>query len=29
MCLIILLTGGFSVFTKGNWDPVGFVSSYL
>ncbi|KAI8717274.1 AA-permease domain-containing protein [Fusarium sp. LHS14.1] len=29
MCLIILFTGGFSVFTKGNWDPVGFVSSYL
>ncbi|RMJ15764.1 hypothetical protein CDV36_004576 [Fusarium kuroshium] len=29
MCLIILFTGGFSVFTRGNWDPVGFVSSYL
>ncbi|KAF4472459.1 Dicarboxylic amino acid permease [Fusarium albosuccineum] len=29
MSLTILLTGGFSVFTKGNWDPVGFVSSYL
>jgi hypothetical protein len=29
MTLLILLTGGFRVFTKGNWDPVGFVSSYL
>ena len=29
MCLTILFTGGFSVFTKGNWSAVGFVSSYL
>lgn len=29
MCVIILLTGGFEVFTKGNWDPANFVSSYL
>jgi amino acid transporter len=29
MTLLILFTGGFRVFTKGNWDPVGFVSSYL
>ncbi|KAM5358408.1 hypothetical protein ACJZ2D_015315 [Fusarium nematophilum] len=29
MTLTILLTGGFSVFTRGGWDPVGFVSSYL
>lgn len=29
MALLILFTGGFRVFTKGNWDPVGFVSSYL
>ena len=29
LCIIILLTGGFSVFTKGNWSPSGFVSSYL
>ncbi|KAG5752433.1 hypothetical protein H9Q69_003014 [Fusarium xylarioides] len=29
MTLLILLTGGFRVFTRGNWDPVGFVSSYL
>ncbi|KAJ5112313.1 hypothetical protein N7532_000358 [Penicillium argentinense] len=28
-CIIILLTGGFTVFTKGNWDPASFVSSYL
>ncbi|CEO59302.1 hypothetical protein PMG11_03982 [Penicillium brasilianum] len=28
-CVIILLTGGFAVFTKGNWDPASFVSSYL
>jgi amino acid transporter len=28
-CVIILLTGGFVVFTKGNWDPASFVSSYL
>ena len=29
MCLIILFTGGFSVFTKGNWSAASFVSSYL
>ncbi|KAK0629705.1 proline-specific permease [Bombardia bombarda] len=29
MCIVILLTSGFSVFTKGNWDPATFVSSYL
>ncbi|GAC75442.1 amino acid transporters [Moesziomyces antarcticus T-34] len=29
MCLIILFTGGFRVFTKGNWDANSFVSSYL
>ncbi|CAG8387520.1 unnamed protein product [Penicillium salamii] len=28
-CIIILLTGGFAVFTTGNWDPASFVSSYL
>ncbi|KAK5989280.1 Dicarboxylic amino acid permease [Cladobotryum mycophilum] len=29
MCIIILFTGGFSVFTKGNWNASQFVSSYL
>ncbi|UPX13278.1 uncharacterized protein EKO05_0003794 [Ascochyta rabiei] len=29
MCLTILLTGGFSVFTKGGWSTSSFVSSYL
>ncbi|KAL0931271.1 Dicarboxylic amino acid permease 3 [Colletotrichum truncatum] len=29
MCIIILLTSGFEVFTKGNWSASGFVSSYL
>ncbi|KAG6359685.1 hypothetical protein INS49_013208 [Diaporthe citri] len=29
LCIIILLTNGFSCFTKGNWDPETFVSSYL
>ncbi|KAK4240513.1 amino acid permease-domain-containing protein [Achaetomium macrosporum] len=29
MCIIILLTSGFSVFTKGNWDASTFVSAYL
>lgn len=29
MCITILFTGGFSTFTKGNWDPASFVSSYL
>lgn len=28
-CVIILLTGGFTVFTRGNWSASGFVSSYL
>ncbi|RMZ78221.1 hypothetical protein DV738_g4020, partial [Chaetothyriales sp. CBS 135597] len=27
--VLVLFTGGFSVFTKGNWDSVTFVSSYL
>ena len=29
MCILILLTGGFEVFTKGNWNPASFISSYL
>jgi amino acid transporter len=29
MCLTILFTGGFTVFTKGNWSAGGFVASYL
>ncbi|KAA8651269.1 hypothetical protein EYZ11_006775 [Aspergillus tanneri] len=29
LCIVFLLTGGFAVFTNGNWDPSGFVSSYL
>jgi amino acid transporter len=29
MCITILLTGGFSVFTKGGWSTSSFVSSYL
>ncbi|KAI0010469.1 proline-specific permease [Xylariaceae sp. FL0662B] len=29
MCILILLTSGFEVFTKGNWDASTFVSSYL
>ncbi|KAI8626305.1 amino acid permease/ SLC12A domain-containing protein [Xylariaceae sp. FL1651] len=29
MCILILLTGGFEVFTAGNWDAQSFVSSYL
>ncbi|KAE8315172.1 amino acid permease/ SLC12A domain-containing protein [Aspergillus transmontanensis] len=28
-CILILFTGGFAVFTAGNWDPASFVSSYL
>lgn len=28
-CVIILFTGGFTVFTTGNWEPSSFVSSYL
>ncbi|KAG6002944.1 hypothetical protein E4U21_002509 [Claviceps maximensis] len=29
MCIIILLTSGFTVFTDGNWNPSTFVSAYL
>ncbi|KAF4435727.1 hypothetical protein F53441_13431 [Fusarium austroafricanum] len=29
MTVLILFTAGFRVFTRGNWDPIGFVSSYL
>jgi amino acid transporter len=29
MCIIILLTSGFSTFTTGNWSTSVFVSSYL
>ncbi len=29
MCIVILLTGGYEVFTRGNWDAARFVSSYL
>ncbi|KOS19358.1 putative proline-specific permease put4 [Escovopsis weberi] len=29
MCIIVLFTSGFSVFTRGNWDASQFVSSYL
>lgn len=29
MCLVILFTSGFSVFTKGGWSTSSFVSSYL
>ena len=29
LCIIILLTNGFAVFTKGGWSPSFFVSSYL
>lgn len=29
MCVIVLFTGGFTVFTRGNWDASSFVSSYL
>ncbi|CDM33085.1 hypothetical protein CBS147339_5167 [Penicillium roqueforti] len=28
-CVIILFTGGFTVFTTGNWDTASFISSYL
>ncbi|EFX02102.1 amino acid permease [Grosmannia clavigera kw1407] len=27
--IIVLLTNGFTVFTKGNWDAASFVSAYL
>lgn len=29
LCLVILFTSGFSVFTTGRWDAATFVSSYL
>ncbi|KAJ9607592.1 hypothetical protein H2200_007670 [Cladophialophora chaetospira] len=29
MCVIILFTAGFPVFTKGNWSASDFISSYL
>ena len=29
MCILILFTGGFTVFTRGNWNANSFVSSYL
>lgn len=29
MCVLVLLTSGFSTFTTGNWDTSVFVSSYL
>ncbi|KAG6014627.1 hypothetical protein E4U41_004797 [Claviceps citrina] len=29
MCVIILLTSGFTVFTDGNWSTGTFVSAYL
>ncbi len=29
MCLVILFTGGYSVFTNGRWNANSFVSSYL
>ncbi|KAK0671641.1 putative amino acid permease [Cercophora samala] len=29
MCIVILFTSGFSVFTTGRWDAAKFVSSYL
>ncbi|KAG9725437.1 hypothetical protein KCU73_g13162, partial [Aureobasidium melanogenum] len=28
-CLLILLTNGFAVFTRGGWSASSFVSSYL
>lgn len=28
-CVVILLTGGFTVFTRGNWSASSFVASYL
>ncbi|KAH7319632.1 amino acid permease/ SLC12A domain-containing protein [Stachybotrys elegans] len=29
MCILILFTSGFTVFTEGNWNASDFVSSYL
>ncbi|KAI6397513.1 hypothetical protein MCOR23_006147 [Pyricularia oryzae] len=29
MCILILFTGGFAVFTEGGWDANSFVSHYL
>ncbi|KAH6652502.1 proline-specific permease [Truncatella angustata] len=28
-CILVLLTGGFTVFCEGQWDAASFVSSYL
>ncbi|BEI81976.1 hypothetical protein CcaverHIS002_0211360 [Cutaneotrichosporon cavernicola] len=28
-CIVILLTNGFAVFTKGNWSVSGFITAYL
>lgn len=29
MCLLILITNGFEVFTRGGWSTSGFISAYL
>ncbi|OCF45069.1 hypothetical protein I317_01120 [Kwoniella heveanensis CBS 569] len=29
VCLLILITNGWAVFTRGNWSAAGFVTSYL
>jgi amino acid transporter len=29
LCLIILLTNGFVVFTEGHWNNAAFISAYL
>jgi amino acid transporter len=29
MCIIIILTNGFAVFTRGNWSAAGFITAYL
>lgn len=29
LCIVILFTSGFPVFTRGNWSTSGFVASYL
>ncbi|KAH8660050.1 proline-specific permease [Xylariales sp. PMI_506] len=29
LCILILFTSGFSVFTTGNWDVASFISAYL
>ena len=28
-CVVIILTNGFAVFTKGNWSTAGFITAYL